>query len=168
MKVPSNTCNFTSRSSGSLLSVCPPVASKLPVMPPAFCTIPNTQQVLGGSSQITSESYTDSNLQLIIMIIDTVQRVEPVFTGKAPRQMNTHSGTHDCTNSRGQQHEGGNARGSGPSPGCRDPLRQQASLRGVGGHGRSSVRGVPSRRDPGRSRSAHCRAAWAGSYVTIG
>lgn len=50
--------------------------------PPAFITILSTQQVLRGSSQI-SESYADSNLQLIIMIIDTVQRVEPVFTGRA-------------------------------------------------------------------------------------
>lgn len=52
-------------------------------VPPAFITIPSTQQVLRGSSQISSESYTDSNLQLIIMIIDTVQRVQPVFTGRA-------------------------------------------------------------------------------------
>lgn len=59
-----------------------------------FPTIPSTQQVLGGSSRISSESYTDSNLQSIIMIIDTVQRVEPVFTGRAPRQMNTHTRGH--------------------------------------------------------------------------
>jgi hypothetical protein len=58
--------------------------------------------------------------------------------------MNTHSATHECTNSRGQRHEGGNARRSGPCPGCGDPLRQQASLCSVGGYGRS-VTGVPTR-----------------------
>lgn len=76
--------------SGCLLSVCPPVANKL--LGPAGCghqsapqrllQYPSTQQVLRGSSQI-SESYADSNLQLVIMIIDTVQRVEPVFAGRA-------------------------------------------------------------------------------------
>lgn len=82
--------------------------------------------------------------------------------------MNTHSATHDCTNSRGQRHEGGNARRTGTCPGCRDPLRQQASLCSVGGYGWPQRHGSPYPPNPGKSPSARCRAAWAESCATIG